>query len=160
MPEMNKLHPLGRGWRCRWLVVWLLLTCMFTAANADPVFDMAKGYFPQADSVGEFEGDPLAAQVHQGKRLLGYVIRTTDIAPIPAYSGEPITLLVGLDLQGRIAGLDILKHSEPILVVGISEQDLKHYIDQYQGVSVLERVKLGGAQREGYPTMSRWCSDQ
>ena len=113
---------------------------------------MAKRYFPQADSVGEFEGDPLAAQVRQGEHLLGYVIRTTDIAPIPAYSGEPITLLVGLDLQGRIAGLDILKHSEPILVVGISDQDLKHYIDQYQGVSVLERVKLGGAQREGYAT--------
>jgi polyferredoxin len=35
-------------------------------------------------------------------------------------------------------------------VVGVSEQDLKHYIDQYQGVSVLERVRLGGSPREGY----------
>jgi len=145
----DKLHP---GRLVCWFAAGVLLAIMSGAIRADPVFDMAERYFPQADSVGAFEGDPLAAPVHQGERLLGYVIRTTDIAPIPAYSGEPITLLVGLDLEGRIAGLDILKHSEPILVVGISEQDLKHYIDQYQGVSVLERVKLGGAEREGYAT--------
>ena len=146
---MSKLHP---RWNCSLFAVWALLTCMVDGVRADPVFDRTIRYFPQADSVGEFAGDPLAAPVHQGEQLLGYVIRTSDIAPIPAYSGEPITLLVGLDLEGRISGLDILKHSEPILVVGISEQDLKDYIDQYQGVSVLERVKLGGSQREGYAT--------
>ncbi|MEN8107270.1 MAG: 4Fe-4S binding protein [Pseudomonadota bacterium] len=128
----------------------LLLAGFWHTARADPVSDLALQYFPQADRVGEFEGEPLAAPVYQDERLLGYVLRTTDIASIPAYSGEPITLLVGLDLDGWITGLEILKHSEPILVVGVSEQDLKHYIDQYQGVSVLERVRLGGSPREGY----------
>ncbi|MEA2094384.1 MAG: 4Fe-4S binding protein, partial [Pseudomonadota bacterium] len=122
-------------------------------ACADPVHELAQTYFPQADRVGEFDDEPLAAPVYEGERLLGYVLRTTDIAPIPAYSGKPITLLVGIGLDGRISGLEITKHSEPILAAGVSEQDLKHYVDQYTGVSVREKVKLGGAEREGYVTI-------
>jgi polyferredoxin/Na+-translocating ferredoxin:NAD+ oxidoreductase RnfG subunit len=122
-------------------------------AGADTVYDLARKYFPEADRVGEFEGKPIAAPVRVGERMVGYVLRTTDIAPIPAYSGKPITLLVGIGLDGRISGLDIMQHSEPILAAGVSEADLKHYVDQYQGVSVLQRVKLGGAAREGYVTI-------
>ncbi|HHH44764.1 MAG TPA: 4Fe-4S binding protein [Gammaproteobacteria bacterium] len=123
------------------------------AADTDPVQGLARSYFPQADRVGEFEGEPLAAPVYAGERLLGYVLRTSDIAPIPAYSGKPITLLVGIALDGRISGLQIIKHSEPILAAGVSEKNLKHYVDQYRGVSVRKRVKLGGAEREGYVTI-------
>jgi len=150
---MQGLYRLRAGWLGGWFAVVAVLTGMTGTVSADPVFDLAQRYFPQADNVGAFEGDPLAAPVYQDEQLLGYVIRTTDIAPIPAYSGEPITLLVGLNLEGRITGLEILKHSEPILVVGVSEQDLKKYVDQYRGVSVLERVKLGGAERQGYVTV-------
>jgi NosR/NirI family nitrous oxide reductase transcriptional regulator len=132
------------------LLVFLLLSRTCLAATET---GLARQFFPGADRVGAFEGEPLAAAVYTGDRLLGYVLRTTDIAPIPAYSGEPITLLVGLGLDGRISGLEITRHSEPILVVGVSEQDLKHYIDQYLGVSVLERVKIGGAPRDGYVTI-------
>jgi polyferredoxin len=137
-----------------WFAVWLLLMAgVFQMVMADPVADLAQQFFPQANRVGGFDGDPLAAPVYQEDELLGYVLRTTDIARIPAYSGKPITLLVGLDLAGRITGLEILEHSEPILVVGISEQDLKHYVDQYRDVSILKKVKLGGAEREGYITI-------
>ncbi|GMQ87657.1 MAG: hypothetical protein BMS9Abin08_0862 [Gammaproteobacteria bacterium] len=128
----------------------LLLASTAGVARADTVSDLAKRFFPSATAVGAFTGEPLAAPVHEGGRLLGYVVRTTDVAPIPAYSGEPITLLVGVGLDGVISGLEILKHSEPILVVGVSEQDLESYVNQYKGVSVRERVKIGGAAREGY----------
>jgi Na+-translocating ferredoxin:NAD+ oxidoreductase RnfG subunit len=133
-----------------WIIASLLLAVTSGVVRADPVAELAQQYFPQADSVGEFEGDPLAAAVYRQGELLGYVLRTTDIAPIPAYSGEPITLLVGVDTAGILTGLEITRHSEPILVVGVSEQDLKQYVDQYRGVSVKQRVKIGGAPRDGY----------
>jgi len=137
-----------------WLCVWLLgMAGMIQPAGAEGVDWKVQQYFPQATRVGEFEGEPLAAPVYRDEVLLGYLMRTSDIAPIPAYSGEPITLLVGLDLEGRITGLKITQHSEPILVVGISEQDLAHYVDQYRGVTVAEKVKLGGAERDGYVTI-------
>jgi len=150
MRTPSKVHTSSAGRR---LVAWVLLAGIGGMVRADPVFDLAQRYFTAADAVGDFAGEPLAAPVYQGEHLLGYVIRTTDIAPIPAYSGKPITLLVGLDLDGWITGLEILEHSEPILVVGVSDEDLKHYVDQYQGVSVRERVKLGGSEREGYVTI-------
>ncbi len=137
-----------------WLFVGVLMTTgAINTACADPVYDLAQKYFPLADRMGEFAGEPLAAPVYAGDLLLGYVLRTTDITPIPAYSGKPITLLVGLDLDGRITGLEITQHSEPILAAGVSENDLKHYVDQYHGVRVDERVKLGGAERKGYVTI-------
>jgi NosR/NirI family nitrous oxide reductase transcriptional regulator len=147
----------GQGVRRRrfpHVLLFLLIAFAATATPlAEPVAELALRYFPKADRVGAFEGDPLAAPVYHGDELLGYVLRTTDIVRIPAYSGEPITLLVGFDLAGRITGLDIIKHAEPILVVGVSEQDLKHYADQYRGVPVLGKVKIGGAPREGYVTI-------
>ena len=124
-----------------------------STACADPVDDLARKYFPKADKVGEFAGDPLAAPVYKGGRLLGYVLRTSDIAPIPAYSGEPITLLVGINLDGWITGVEITEHSEPILDAGVFELDLKYFVYQYHDITVQDSVKLGGAEREGYVTI-------
>jgi NosR/NirI family nitrous oxide reductase transcriptional regulator len=145
----NPAEQGGAGRRGTWLAV-LLLLLPWQSLPAATVEQLAQQYFPEADSVGAFEGDPLAAAVYRQGELLGYVVRTTDIAPIPAYSGEPITLLVGMDTAGIITGLEITKHSEPILVVGVSEQDLRNYVEQYRGVSVREKVKIGGAPRDGY----------
>jgi NosR/NirI family nitrous oxide reductase transcriptional regulator len=140
------------GFVCRMLLLSVSLLLSQTG-QAATVTELARQYFPDADRVGEFEGEPVAAGVYAGERLLGYVLRTTDIAPIPAYSGKPITLLVGIGIDGRITGLEITQHSEPILVVGVSEQDLRHYVEQYRGVSVQERVKIGGSPRDGYVTI-------
>ncbi len=131
------------------LIVLLPVQPVFAASDDE----LARSYFPGADRVGPFEGEPLAAAVYRDDELLGYVLHTTDIAPIPAYSGEPITLLVGLDTAGIITGLKVTQHSEPILVVGVSEQDLARYVEQYRGVSIAKQVKIGGAQREGYVTV-------
>ena len=145
--ELSHRRSLGA---LAWLAVWVLMTLgAINTACADPVDDLAQKYFPQADRVGEFEGEPLAAPAYEGDRLLGYVLRTTDIAPIPAYSGEPITLLVGIDLDGWITGLDITKHSEPILDAGVSELDLKYFIYQYRDITAQDRVKLGGQSERG-----------
>ncbi|MGB7931683.1 MAG: 4Fe-4S binding protein [Gammaproteobacteria bacterium] len=154
--DTGQQHALWRTHRYRLagVILLILLVCAITGTvRAESIPDLAREFFPQANRVGEFEGDPLAAPVYRGDQLLGYVLRTTDVVRIPAYSGKPITLLVGFDLAGSLNGLEIIKHEEPILVVGVSEQDLKHYADQYRGVSVLGKVKIGGAPREGYVTV-------
>lgn len=114
---------------------------------------LAREFFPEADTVGEFEGNPRAAAVFEASRLLGYVFLTDDVMPIPAYSGKPISTLVGLATEGTITGLKIVHHEEPILVVGISDQDLARYIEQYRGKNITHPIKIGGAEREGYVTV-------
>jgi NosR/NirI family transcriptional regulator, nitrous oxide reductase regulator len=119
------------------------------AAGAADLYPQARGFFPQADRFGALEGKPLAAPVYRGEQLLGYVFLTKDVVQIPAYSGSPINTLVGFDLEGRITGLSIVHHEEPILAVGITEERLREFTGQYRGKSVFDRVAVG-AERKGY----------
>ncbi len=106
-------------------------------------YPQARGWFPEAERFGEPEGEPRAAPVYAGGSVIGYLFVTNDVVRIPAYSGEPINSLVGIDRAGRIRGVAIVGHQEPILAVGISEERLATFSAQYKGRSVLDRVAVG-----------------
>jgi len=109
--------------------------------------------FPDADSVGELSNDPPAAPVYAGDTLVGYAFFTDHIMPLPAYSGSPISALVGFDIKGIVRGVRIVRHQEPILIIGVTQQHLADFVDQYVGISVADRIKIGGGEREGYVTI-------
>ncbi len=131
------------------LLVAMLAVGGVRAADVATDYPQARTFFPDADRFGVLEGTPRAAPVHRGERLLGYVFLTGDVVRIPAYSGKPINTLVGFDLAGRITGLTIVQHEEPILAAGITEARLHAFTDQYRGKSVFDRVTIGAA-REGH----------
>jgi len=147
------------------LATVLVMVCLFAFhndANAglltkiDPVAEatpFALSFFPKADSLDPFEGEPASAAVYDANRLLGYVFFTDHVLPIPGYSGKPMHTLVGFDLTGKIVGVEIVSHEEPILLAGISEQDLTDFKNQYLGQYAGNRVQLGGSDREGYVTL-------
>lgn len=133
-------------------LLFLLCLCGATvthAAGIDTVYPPAREFFPAADRFGALEGDPPAAAVWRGPQLLGYVFQTFDVIRIPAYSGKPINTLVGLDTEGRIVGLRIVHHEEPILAVGISEKELRAFTEQYVGKSAHDSIVVG-APRAGH----------
>ncbi|BAU46931.1 ferredoxin [Sulfurifustis variabilis] len=139
----------------RFLFLALLALLAAVPAYAQGVadrFPAARDFFPGADRFGELEGTPPAAPVYREDRLLGYVFLTADMVRIPAYSGKPINTLIGVDVAGRIAGLTIVEHEEPILLVGISEERLQRFAAQYRGVSAYDRTSVG-ATREGQVTI-------
>jgi len=150
--------------RSRFVVVPVVI-CLFmfyACANAglftkiDPVSEakpFALKFFPTADSLDPFEGEPKSAAVYNANKLLGYVFFTDHVMPIPAYSGKPIHTLVGFDLTGKIVGVEIVRHEEPILLAGVSEQDLTEFKNQYVGQYAGKRVQLGGSDRAGYVTL-------
>lgn len=80
---------------------------------------------------------------------IGYVFLSTDIVDIPAYSGKPIVTLIGMDAAGRITGAKILKHSEPILLLGIPEAELTKFVLQFVGKNAWDKVEVGKARAEG-----------
>ncbi len=135
------------------LLTLVLLVCMCFSAHAGNRavdLEMVTGFFPDATRVSELEGEPPSAEVYADATVIGYVYYTDDVIKIPAYSGKPIRTLVGFDVEGKIRGLRIVKHEEPILVIGISDQDLQAFIDQYRGKSVNDKIKIGGRDRDGY----------
>lgn len=114
------------------------------AAGDLDLYPFAKQFFPEADALGTFAGDPPAAPVYQDGKTVGYLFVSDDVVHIPAYSGKPIKILVGLDLNARIAGVRILEHQEPILVVGVTNKTLDRFIGQYHGKSATEPTMVGG----------------
>lgn len=109
--------------------------------------------FPRAERFGPFAGEPRAAPVIAAGAIIGYVYKTDDILPIPAYSGKPISTAVALDRHGTLVGVRILHHEEPILLAGVSESQLTDFVQQYRGVHARDRIKIGGEPRAGYATL-------
>lgn len=123
-------------------ILGLLLLLGSLSAQAIELEQITLG-FPDATRLSEVEGEHPARAVHAGDTLLGYVFETDDIAPIPAYSGKPINMLVGIDLEGRLTQATILGHEEPIMLVGIPEQRLIDYADAHIPHHVSERLRVG-----------------
>lgn len=71
------------------------------------------------------------------------MILPTDIADIPTYSGKPVVTLTGTSRQGRYVGIKVLKHSEPILPLGIPGSAPLSSSKQYVGRSVEDKVEVG-----------------
>lgn len=132
----------------------LLLLGAMRGATADvsASYPQVRALFPSADRFGEPEGDPPASPVYANNTLVGYAFLTADMVRIPAYSGSPINVLVGINTTGRIVGARIVHHEEPILAAGISEERLAQFVDQYRGKPANGRITVGAA-REGYATV-------
>lgn len=109
--------------------------------------------FPSADRFSPRKGRPAYVEAyhdeHGQQQLLGYVFLSTDIVDIPAYSGKPVVTLIGMDIAGKIVGVKVLKHSEPILLVGIPEGELTKFIKQFVGKHAWDKVEIGKARAEG-----------
>jgi len=130
----------------------LALAASAAAQGIAERYPQAKSFFPQATRFGALEGQPRAAPVYRDDALIGYLFLTGDLVRIPAYSGKPINTLVGFDLEGRLTGIAIVEHQEPILAVGVTEERLHAFADQYRGKRVFDKVTVG-APRPGYVTV-------
>jgi NosR/NirI family nitrous oxide reductase transcriptional regulator len=102
--------------------------------------------FPGADHAGAVSGKPPSAPVFRKNSLAGYVFLTSDVVGSVGFSGKPVKILAGLDLEGRITGALVVEHQEPILVLGIPDERLHAFTAQYAGIDLRRRVRLGAAQ--------------
>lgn len=148
---IKRRHP-GPAWAMLLLLVMLLGAIPASRADIATAYPQVHDLFPAADRFGEPEGTPPASPVYAGNELVGYAFLTADMVRIPAYSGSPVNILVGIDIHGHIAGARIVHHEEPILAAGIREEQLAKFVDQYQGKPATGRIVVGG-QREGYATV-------
>nr|WP_294864028.1 4Fe-4S binding protein [uncultured Pseudogulbenkiania sp.] len=126
------------------------------ALSSDP--DMCRwvdcaGVIPGANSFSVRKGQPPYVEAYQAsgqaRQLKGYVFLSTDIVDTAGYSGKPIVTLIGMDTHGRITGVRVLKHSEPILLVGIPESKLLAYLHQYVGRLAGSKFEIGKSGTDG-----------
>lgn len=99
---------------------------------------------------GKQKGRPeKGGQSNDDRELIGYVFLSTDIVDIPAYSGKPVVTLIGMDTQGIVTGVRVLRHSEPILLLGIPEAELTKFVFQYVGKFVGSKIEVGAGTGQG-----------
>ena len=128
------------------LMLWFIqfsAHALFVSEPRDPL-PLINEMFPQATKVSDKIGGPLVWTIYKQAEIIGYAFETNDIARIPAYSGEPVNMLVAIDPSGRYIGAKVLEHHEPIILAGIPETKLWAFSDQYNGLSVSDRLKVGG----------------
>ncbi len=138
-----------RATRLRAFLPWLLvLLALFQAGTAfagiDSKYPELRQAFPQATRFGDIEGKPPAATVYHGDQAIGYAFETVMVAPIPAYSGKPINVLVAIGSDGSIKYTQVLYQDEPILLVGIPVQKLYDFVARYIGHHVDDHIVVGG----------------
>ncbi|RTR04456.1 transcriptional regulator NosR [Halomonas nitroreducens] len=122
----------------------LLLLCLALSLPSMALeLDRVKAGFPDADRLAETDGERPVQAVMGGDSLLGYVFETVDVAPIPAYSGKPVNLLVGIDPAGELIMAEVLEHSEPIMLVGIPEEKLQQFAGAHTAYAVTDNPKIG-----------------
>jgi NosR/NirI family nitrous oxide reductase transcriptional regulator len=98
--------------------------------------------FPGAENVGEVGGVPPSAAVYKGGRQVGYLFSTWDVTQSKGFSDQPLVLLVGLDLGGRITGAGIVHHSEPIAILGLNDEEFQRFAQNYKGLDVRTGVDV------------------
>jgi len=107
--------------------------------------------FPDADTVGPAGGDPASARAYRSGKVIGYLFSTYDVVGSVGYSGEPVDIIAGIDLDGRLTGAHLRRHNEPVLVIGIPEQDLRNYVAGFTGIDIVDSTAAVAANGNERP---------
>jgi len=102
-----------------WVVLCSLIGVGHALAAEPASLEQYRKVLPAAESFGPVAGTPEAAPAYRDGELIGYVFQTREVVQSVGYSGKPLDVLVGIDLDGRITGATVLEQHEPILVIGV-----------------------------------------
>ncbi|WP_417714788.1 4Fe-4S binding protein [Roseibium sp. SCP15] len=103
---------------------------------------------PGADSFGPLqENVPVVAALKNGETV-GWVFLTSDYVSTTGYSGKPIHTLVGVDPSAVITGVRLVKHSEPIVLIGIPDSKIKAVTEGYAGLDLKAEAERGGSAHD------------
>jgi len=101
--------------------------------------------FPGAVNTGPRSGKPPAVPVYgAGGRPVGFLFSTAELTDVVGFSGAPFDFVVGLDMQGKIAGVAVVKHAEPIIMeYSAIGARFTRFIGQYAGLDPSGTISLG-----------------
>nr|WP_245363820.1 NosR/NirI family protein [Neorhizobium galegae] len=92
--------------------------------------------------------DLAVAPVLKDGQTIAWVFVTSDFVGTTGYSGKPIHTLVAVDLDAKIVSVRLVKHSEPIVLIGIPEAKVKALVAGYAGLDLVAEAKSGGTAHE------------
>lgn len=105
----------------------------------------ATDFAADADGFGVIDPDTKVAPILRGGETLGYVFLTSDFVGTTGYSGKPIHVVAAIDQDANVMAAHLVKHSEPIVLIGIPDRKVKAVTEGYRGLDLKAEVQAGGA---------------
>ncbi|MCF6272147.1 MAG: NosR/NirI family protein [Rhodobacteraceae bacterium] len=109
-----------------------------------PASELVEG----ATGYGNTLGNIPAVEVLSGQNLVGYAYITSDFVNTTGYSGKPIHVLVAIGPDALILGANLVKHSEPIVLIGIPDSKMKAMTESYRGMNIAAEIEARGSTHE------------
>lgn len=101
-----------------------------------------------AEAFGPAQVDPPVAPVLKGGETIGWAFITSDFVSTTGYSGKPIHTLVAVDLDAHVTGVKLVKHSEPIVLIGIPQAKMDALAAGYIGLDLVAEAQSGGSSHD------------
>ncbi len=103
---------------------------------------------PGADSFGKLRSDiPVIPALKNGEPI-GHVFLTSDFVTTTGYSGKPIHIVMGVDDNAKVTGVKLVKHSEPIVLIGIPNAKIRAVTQKYAGLDLIKEAESGGSAHD------------
>lgn len=98
-----------------------------------------------ADAYGPIRSDLPVAPVLRGGETVGWAFITSDFVGTTGYSGKPIHVMVAVGLDAKLTGVKLVKHSEPIVLIGIPEAKVARLVQDFVGLDLVAEAEQGGS---------------
>lgn len=150
------------------LALLLLPSVGFAQAGLDDADTaLLKKVMPDAESFAEKAGEPPVykafAAPEQGAEpeLIGYLFETPDYPPEEIGYSAPIEVLVGMDLEGTLTGIEVLYYRESYKSIRGDFLNTERFPNQFEGMSVSDGFRVGrdldGVSRA---TITSWATSR
>ena len=132
----------------------ILFTVLVGPALAEPVLPHfleevdASDLVAGAEGFGPVQADAAVAPVLKGGETVGWAFITSDFVSTTGYSGKPIHTMVAVDKDAKIIGVKLVKHSEPIVLIGIPQAKIDALAQSYIGVDLVAEAQSGGESHD------------
>src|SRR6056297_964529 len=124
------------------------------AQQADSVLakyidDFTRGELVEgADAFGPLRQDIPVAPLMKGGERIAWAFIASDFVGTTGYSGKPIHTMVAVDAEAVVRGVSLVKHSEPIVLIGIPDSKIQALAAEYAGLDLVAEASSGGTAHD------------
>jgi len=85
---------------------------------------------------------PPLIEILKENKVIGYAFETYDWVEGLGYSRKPYHIIAGINMQGIITGVRLMWHTEPIAILGRTDEDLHKFLLQLKGININKGISI------------------
>jgi len=142
-----------RGWLTALTIMITAILAVASPASAETLASFLpklepSQFYPDADGFGPVRDDIAVAPVLKGRETVAWAFLTSDFVGTTGYSGKPIHVVAAIDFDAVLTGVELVKHSEPIVLIGIPNSKMLALTEGYKGLDLKAEAAAGGGAHD------------